>query len=93
MDRIEDADILARSAELMGLPVDVVAGLPHVELLGNRQIFLSNHKGITSYTDTEIDVNCGALYLRVTGRDLSLISMTGDELRIGGTITSLALEG
>ncbi len=92
MDRIEDADILARSAELLGLPVDVVAGLPNIEMLGNRQLFLSNHRGISSYSSEEIAVNCGALYLRIFGRGLDLISMTSDELRIGGIITSIALE-
>ena len=44
-----------------------------------------------SYSDTAIDVNCGALLVRVRGRGLQLLSMTGDEMRIGGTIEGIEL--
>lgn len=71
--------------------MDVVAGLPNLELLGTGQLFLSHHQGILSYSDTAIDVNCGALLVRVRGRGLQLLSMTGDEMRIGGTIEGIEL--
>ena len=64
MNRFEDSDILTKTAELLDLPMDVVAGLPNLELLGDRQLFLSHHQGILSYSDTAIDVNCGALLVR-----------------------------
>ena len=57
MNRFEDSDILTKTAELLDLPMDVVAGLPNLELLGDRQLFLSHHQGILSYSDTAIDVN------------------------------------
>ena len=82
MNRFEDSDILTKTAELLDLPMDVVA---------DRQLFLSHHQGILSYSDTAIDVNCGALLVRVRGRGLQLLSMTGDEMRIGGTIEGIEL--
>lgn len=91
MNRFEDSDILTKTAELLDLPMDVVAGLPNLELLGDRQLFLSHHQGILSYSDTAIDVNCEALLVRVRGRGLQLLSMTGDEMRIGGTIEGIEL--
>lgn len=91
MNRFEDRDILTRTAELLDLPVDVVAGLPNLELLGNRQLFLSQHQGILSYSDSVIEVNCGALLVRVRGRALQLLSMTAGEMRIGGTIEAVEL--
>ena len=91
MNRIEDRDILAKTAELLDLPMDVVAGLPSMELLGNRQLFLSRHQGIMSYSDAAIDINCGKLLVRVRGTGLQLLSMTSDELRIGGVIEGVEL--
>ena len=38
MNRFEDSDILTKTAELLDLPMDVVAGLPNLELLGDRQL-------------------------------------------------------
>lgn len=78
--------VLAGAAELFDLPADLVAGLPHVEVLGNRQFYMENHKGILSYSDGEIDINGDQLIVRVYGRDLELVSMTGEALRIRGSI-------
>ncbi|HIX31052.1 MAG TPA: YabP/YqfC family sporulation protein [Firmicutes bacterium] len=91
MNRFEDRDILERTAQLLDLPVDVVAGFPNLELLGDRQLFLTRHRGILSYSDTAIDVNCGELLVRVRGRGLELLSMTAEEMRIGGVISSVEL--
>lgn len=91
MNRIEDHDILARTAEALDLPIDVVAGLPNMELLGNRQLFLSQHQGILAYSDAAIDINCGNLLVRVRGKGLQLLSMTADEMRIGGIIEGIEL--
>ena len=91
MNRIEDRDIFTKTAELLDLPMDVVAGLPNLELSGNRQLFLSRHQGILSYSDTAIDVNCGTLLIRVRGTGLQLLSMTADEMRIGGVIEGVEL--
>ena len=88
MNQFEDRDILTKTAQLLDLPMDVVAGLPNLELLGNRQLFLSQHR---AYSDTAIDVNCGALLVRVRGQGLQLLSMTADEMRIGGIIEGIEL--
>ena len=48
--------MLARMAELFDLPADIVAGLCHVEMLGDRQLFLEGHSGILSYGTEQIDV-------------------------------------
>lgn len=71
--------------------MDMVAGLPTVEVLGNQQLFLTRHRGILSYSDTQIDVNCGALLIRVRGEKLQLLSMSAEEMRIGGTIHAVEL--
>lgn len=78
--------VLSEAAELFDLPADLLAGLPHVELTGNQQFFMERHKGILSYSGEEIDINGGKLILRVCGKGLELVAMTGDALRIQGTI-------
>ena len=62
MDKFGKTQMLrTRMAELFELPVDLVAGLAHMELLGDRQFFLEGHEGILSYSDTQIDISTGAL--------------------------------
>ena len=67
----------------------LVAGLCHVEMLGDRQLFLEGHSGILSYGTEQIDVGAGSLILRVRGQNLTLRSMTDSEVRIFGKIDAV----
>lgn len=81
-----EKSVLTDLAELFDLPGDVVAGLPHLEMVGGRQLFLERHTGILAYSDTVIDVNTTGGILRISGEQLALQAMTGEELRVGGDI-------
>ena len=81
--------VLAEIAELFDLPADVVAGLPRLEMIGQRQLFLEKHTGLLSYSGEQIDANTTAGVLRVKGKGLSLVAMTAEELRIGGRIDAV----
>ena len=65
------------------------AGLPRLELVGNRQLYLEHHTGLLAYSDTQIDANTNFGVLRVRGQRLTLVAMTGEELRIGGSISAV----
>ena len=81
--------MLSTVAELFDLPADIVAGLPRLEMVGDRQLYLERHMGILAYSETQIDVNTAGGVLRVTGEGLSLLAMTGEEVRIGGRIAAV----
>ena len=88
MDRGKrEKKILGDAAELFDLPVDLVAGMAHVEVMGNRQFYMENHRGILSYSSEEIAVGGEGLILRVFGKGLELTSMSGEALRIRGEIS------
>ena len=80
-------------AELFDLPGDLVAGLVHLELMGDRQLYIERHLGILSYSGLCIDVNTAQGILRVEGERLELLAMTGEELRIGGCIRQIGWVG
>lgn len=81
--------VMTRAAELFDLPADIVAGLCHLEMIGDRQLFLEGHGGILSYGTEQIDINAGPLLLRVRGEGLTLCSMTDAELRIADRIDAV----
>ena len=81
--------VLSTVAELFDMPADVVAGLPRLEMVGSRQLYLEHHAGILAYSEEQIDVNTSAGALRVRGEGLSLLAMTAEELRIGGRIAAV----
>lgn len=80
-----------RTAEVFDLPADALAGLPKLELVGDRELWVENHRGILAYGDREIHISGGVFLIRVTGEELELRAMTGVELLITGRITQITL--
>ena len=87
--RDRDGGVLETVAELFDLPADVIAGLPRLEMVGGRQLYVEHHTGLLAYTENQIDANTPAGVLRVKGERLTLLAMTAGELRSGGKIDSL----
>ena len=83
--------ILERTAQVFDLPGDVVAGLPRIELTGNRELRMENLKGILAYGTEEIHVSGGKLVVKVRGDGLELRAMNASELLITGTILGVEL--
>ena len=84
--------LLEKTAEVLDLPGDVVAGLPRIELTGSREVRMENHRGILSYGDDEICVSGGRLVVKVRGEKLELRSMNASQLLITGAIRAVELE-
>lgn len=84
--------LLERTAQALDLPADVVAGLPRVELVGDREVRMENHRGILAYGEEEIHISGGLFVIKVVGEGLKLRSMTGLELLITGRIAAIQID-
>ena len=82
---------LERTAEVFDLPADALLGLPKLELVGDGELRVENHKGILAYGREEIQISGGIYLIKIAGRELELRAMTGVELLITGTITQISL--
>ncbi len=83
--------ILEKTARALDLPADALAGLPRVELVGDREVWVENHRGILAYGEEEILVSGGNFVIKLLGQGMKLRAMTGWELLVTGTITSIEL--
>ena len=83
--------LLERASQALDIPADAVAGLPRLELLGDRELRMEYHRGILAYGTEEIHISGGKLVVRVRGAGLELRSMNPTELLITGRIASLEL--
>lgn len=84
-------EFLERTAEALDLPADALAGLPRLELVGDGELRVENHKGILAYGREEIHVSGGVYLIKIAGQDLELRAMTGLELLITGKISQISL--
>lgn len=83
--------LLEKTAQVLDLPGDVVAGLPRLELTGSRELRMENHKGILAYGSQEIHISGGKLVIKVRGSNLELKSMNASQLLITGEIDGVDL--
>ena len=83
--------LMERTAKLFDLPADALAGLPKLELVGDCELRVENHKGILAYGQEEIHVSGGVFLIKIAGQGLELRAMTGIELLITGKISQITL--
>ena len=57
-------------ADAWGVPKEVIMNIPKLTIAGASEIYIENHKGILSYTDTEIRVSTPMGIVRVFGNGL-----------------------
>lgn len=81
-----------KTADALALPPELTPGTPVIELYGNGQLRMENHRGIVAYGTEEISVSGGRLFVRIQGKNLNLRAMSGTELLITGTIFSVSME-
>lgn len=87
MERKES--LLEKASAALDLPQDLLGGLPRIELLGDRELRMENHKGILAYGSEEIHISGGKLVVRVWGSSLELRAMDPAQLSITGQIAGI----
>ena len=81
---------VADHAELMD---EVVPGQPVVELLGEGRVLIEGHKGVSAYSDQEIEVKTRLGFVKISGCNLKLTNMSTYRLVISGSISCVYLVG
>lgn len=80
-----------KAMEYMDLPGELTPGVPDMQLLGSRQFFMTQHKGVIAYSPDVVEIDGGTILVRLTGRELQLQAMTETEIRVGGCIEKVEL--
>lgn len=94
MDRQLRKKLAKKSVETMDaldLPESLARDVPRLELMGNRGFYMDRHRGVLSYTTETIDVNGGSVIVRLWGKNLQIVAMTDEEVRVDGHIEKVEL--
>lgn len=85
----EAKNILARTAQLLDLPADVLAGLPRVELVGTGVCAVEPHKGLLQYDPSCIAIATCVGVLEISGSELTIEAMNRARLTVRGKVVSV----
>ena len=77
---------LAAASVRLGLPMDIAAGLPHLEVNGFRECSVDRHTGILEYNRERIVIGLNIGSLTVVGSGLEIRQMHRERLTIIGQI-------
>lgn len=80
-----------KTAQMFDLPAEVIAGVPKLEIVGDSEFRMENHKGILSCSEDEIHISGGIYLVRVSGSGLEVRAMTGLEVYVTGKIDRVEL--
>lgn len=78
--------------EMLNLPKDVTLNMPVINMEGKTGVYIENYKGIIAYTDDSITINTAVGLLHVTGKGLSIKSITSEDIIIKGRLGSVTFK-
>ena len=77
------------AAEQVDLPEGMLRGLPQITLDGDLQLLIERHRGITEYGTQRIRIATKSFTVELTGKDMHLVAMDRENIRIRGRITGV----
>ncbi len=80
-----------RIAKILDLPLDTVIDWPIINLNGNKNVVIQNHRGVIEYDQTIARINTKFGELVVTGNNLVLVCALKEEIVIEGKIQKVEL--
>lgn len=68
------------------LPEELFLNLSKVTIVGKKEVSIENYKGIIEYENEVIRVNTSDGIIKISGKNLEIISIITEEILIGGNI-------
>lgn len=74
------------------LPKDIVLGASIINVLGNREIWIENFKGILEYNNEKILIQGKKYRILIQGKNLKITYYTKEEMKITGIIINISYQ-
>jgi sporulation protein YqfC len=79
------------TAEVLDMPQDIVYDLPRLTLIGDRQLYIENHRGVVHFSSEKLRLALSKGELEVTGTSLVIRTIWTEEVFVEGVISSIVL--
>lgn len=85
----EQSGVIGKIASEFQVPVSVLPGVYHIEILGNKEAIIDGCKGVLEYEDNSIKLNLNSKSVRFRGMNLELKAYAIEQVIISGIIISI----
>ena len=83
--------IYKKISDILDMPKEVTLNYPKITVLGEESVEVENHKGLLELSQSVIRLNTSMYLLKITGENLDIKSITGDDVEIIGKITGIIM--
>lgn len=73
----------------LSLPADLVLELPRITVVGQLHVYIENHRGLKTYTNTELTLDSTDGIIQITGKEFVIKMMLPEEILLEGTIEDI----
>lgn len=73
----------------LSLPADLVLELPRITVVGQLHVYIENHRGLKTYTNTELTLASTDGIIQITGKEFVIKMMLPEEILLEGTIEDI----
>ena len=80
-----------RITDILDMPKEVTLNYPKITVLGEESVCIENHKGLIELSQSVIRLNTSMYLLKITGENLDIKSITGEDMEITGKITGIIM--
>jgi sporulation protein YqfC len=77
------------TSKVIDLPPDVTLDLPRLTWIGNRKLFIENHRGLVDFSSEHLKLAIHNGWLELQGSDLMIRTISAEEISIEGLINEL----
>lgn len=78
-----------RILDTIPLPQDIIHGDIRITVMGNREVWIENYKGLLEYTGNSIILQAKSCKLQMEGKSLNIDYYTNEDMKISGRLTSI----
>lgn len=71
---------------VLDLPQDVLQELPRITLIGNKELYIENHRGVLHFSSGQLTIALANGSLEISGQELMIRNILGQELAVEGII-------
>ena len=82
----------SRFADKLDLSGEPIPGMSIIEIAGGCRVLVERHHGVIEYGNSQIRISVSFGVIQIKGCSLELISMTKEQLIIGGHIDCISID-
>ncbi|OZB91678.1 sporulation protein YqfC [Paenibacillus sp. XY044] len=79
--------------EMLDIPQDVLFDLPRITMVGNKELYIENHRGVRHFSSDKMILSLSQGLLEIEGSGLMIRSILPEEVMIEGLVTNIKYTG